>query len=417
MALDPALYEPAAANEVIQRPSSDHNECQSRPKYAMYMIARILVTSLTLEPGYEGTQHILKLEASKLTIAVRSTDKGEAARRALERSRLRLRSNRCLEHRPLQLFERQGAVAEDNERDLAVNVVSTFLLAFLLLLKMKETAARFDTQLRLTIVSLRTSSASRFRVNVSQFYAPYNGSGVAGPSDRQAFVSQTYDFSWSAEGNISEALDGATDPLCVTQLNAWADLPVNVTNGLTDGPSCVPALGQAYVDAILNKTPPPSREDGCKWGWGGYGIFDEIPECRGSFGRNGALFSTFGAGFSLGNTTNQINSGDTLWVNMSGPVLGNETWLYETVANQIQLLLFSVLLPTSTQPNASTTPGTELLYLRANSTKLPDVDVNKDGVAVVGEVVLLSAGTSTTAGVDSLMYLGLIALIVAVVLG
>ncbi|KAI8955781.1 hypothetical protein F4801DRAFT_599027 [Xylaria longipes] len=401
MALDPALYEPAAANEVLQRPNS-----------------------------YEGTQHILNLEASKFTIAVRSTDKGEAARRALERSRLR-------------------AVAEDNERNLTVNAVSMILLAFLLLLKMKETAARFDTQPRLTIVSLRTSSASRFhvirpgvgevqgrsrwgglgpdsvlrnaewswRVNLSQFYAPYNGSGVAGPSDRQAFVSQTYDFSWSAEGNISEALDGATDPLCVTQLNAWADLPVNVTNGLTDGPSCVPALGQAYVDAILNKTPPPSREDGCKWGWGGYGIFDEIPECRGSFGRNGALVSTFGAGFSLGNTTNQINSGDTLWVNMSGPVLGNETWLYETVANQIQLLLFSVLLPTSTQPNASTTPGTELLYLRANSTKLPDVDVNKDGVAVVGEVVLLSAGTSTTAGVDSLMYLGLIALIVAVVLG
>ncbi|KAI1755416.1 hypothetical protein F4782DRAFT_404401 [Xylaria castorea] len=253
-----------------------------------------------------------------------------------------------------------------------------------------------------------------WRVNVSQFYAPYNGSDVAGPSGRQAFVSQTYDFSWSAEGNLSEALDGATGPLCVTQLGAWVDLPVNVTNGLTDGTSCVPALGQACVDAILNKTPPPGGEDGCDLG--GYGKFDEMPECRGSFGRDRGLFGTFAAGFSLGNTTSQINSGDTLWVNMSSPVLGNETWLYETVANQIQLLLFSVLLPTSTRPNASTVPGTELLCLRANSTKLPDVDVNKDGVAVVGEVVLLSAGTSM-AGVDSLMYLGLMALIVAVVLG
>ncbi|KAI0861017.1 hypothetical protein F4860DRAFT_524690 [Xylaria cubensis] len=253
-----------------------------------------------------------------------------------------------------------------------------------------------------------------WRVNVSQFYAPYNGSDVAGPSDRQAFVSQTYDFSWSAEGNISEALGGATGPLCVTQLGAWVDLPVNVTNGLTDGTSCVPALGQACVNAILNKTPPPlGGEGGCNWG--GYGIFDEIPECRDSFGRDRGSFGTFGAGFSLGNATSQINSGDTFWVNMSGPVLGNETWLYETVANQIQLLLFSVLLPTSTLPNNPTVPGKELLCLRANTTKLPDVDVNKDGVAVVGEVVLLSAGSMARVG--SLMYSGLMALIVAVLLG
>ncbi|TGJ80736.1 hypothetical protein E0Z10_g8020 [Xylaria hypoxylon] len=255
-----------------------------------------------------------------------------------------------------------------------------------------------------------------WRVNVSQFYAPCNGSDVAGPSDRQAFVSQTYDFSWSAEGNISEALDGATGPLCITQLNGWADLPVNVTNAITEDTSCVPALGQACVDAILNRTPTPSLEEGCKWG-GSNGVFSNMPECRGSFGLDPALSETFGVGFSLGNMTNQINSGDTFWVNMSGPVLGNETWLYETVANQIQLLLFRTLLPTSTQPNASTVPGMELLCLRANNTKLPNVDFNKDGVALVGEVVLLSAGTSTVAGVDSLMYLGLVALIVAVVLG
>ncbi|KAF2964667.1 hypothetical protein GQX73_g8890 [Xylaria multiplex] len=253
-----------------------------------------------------------------------------------------------------------------------------------------------------------------WRVNVSQFYAPYNGSDAV-PSDRQAFVSQTYDFSWSTEGNISEALDGATGPLCITQLNAWTDLPVNVTNGLTDGTSCIPALGQACVDAILNKTPRPSIEEGCKWG--DYGRFDEMPECRGSFGRDRGLFGTFGAGFSLGDATNQINSGDTFWVNMSGPVLGYETWLYETVANQIQLLLFSALLPTSTQSNTSTVPGMELLCLRANNAKLPDFDINKDGIAVVGEVVLLSAGTSTTAGVDLLTYLGFMALIAGVVIG
>ncbi|KAI0552804.1 hypothetical protein F4679DRAFT_51243 [Xylaria curta] len=254
-----------------------------------------------------------------------------------------------------------------------------------------------------------------WRVNVSQFYAPYNGSASSvAASDRQAFVSQTYDFSWPAEGNISEALNGATGPLCITQLTASVDLPVNVTNALTNGTSCVPALGQACVNAILNKTPPPDEKAGCNWG--GYEIFNEIPECKSSFGRAKG-FGTFGTGFYLNDTGVQINSGDTFWVNMSGPVLGNETWLYETVANQIQLLLFSVLLPTPSLANNPLVPGKELLCIRANNTKLPDVDVNKDGVAVVGEVVLLSAGTGMAAGVGSLMYLGLVALIIAVVLG
>ncbi|KAI1745415.1 hypothetical protein F4680DRAFT_402126 [Xylaria scruposa] len=263
--------------------------------------------------------------------------------------------------------------------------------------------------------SVLRNSEWTWRVNVSQFYAPYNGSAsYVAASDRQAFVSQTYDFSWSAEGNISGALDGATGPLCITQLSAYVDLPVNVTNALTNDTSCVSALGQACVNAILSKTPPPDEKAGCNWG--DYGIFDEIPECRSSFGRSKG-FGTFGAGFYLNDTATQIDSGETFWVNMSGPVLGNETWLYETVANQIQLLLFSVLLPTTALPNNPLVPGKDLLCIRANSTKLPDVDVNKDGVAVVGEVVLLSAGTSMAAGVNSLMYLGLMILIVAVILG
>ncbi|KAL1855157.1 hypothetical protein Plec18167_002144 [Paecilomyces lecythidis] len=43
--------------------------------------------------------------------------------------------------------------AEDNESTLTVNVVSTFLLAFLLLPKLKETATRFNTRPNLTIVT------------------------------------------------------------------------------------------------------------------------------------------------------------------------------------------------------------------------------------------------------------------------
>ncbi|KAI1169501.1 hypothetical protein F4777DRAFT_216162 [Nemania sp. FL0916] len=253
-----------------------------------------------------------------------------------------------------------------------------------------------------------------WRVNVSQFYAPYNGSGGTGPSDRQAFVSQTSDFSWTAKGNFSEALNNATGPFCVTQFTQEVDLPVNVTNALnTDDASCIPALGQACVNAILNRTPMPSEARGCNWGQDG--PMFQLPECRSSLGRNRGRFgSFFGTGLDLGNASNQINSGDAFWVNVSGPVLGNETWLYDTVANQIQLFLFSTVLPT-TQPGV-TVHGKELICMRANTTKLPDIDVNKDGVATVGEVVLLSAGTKVVAGYGWFMYLGLMGLVAAVLL-
>ncbi|KAI1362601.1 hypothetical protein F5Y08DRAFT_311795 [Xylaria arbuscula] len=262
--------------------------------------------------------------------------------------------------------------------------------------------------------SVLRDSEWTWRVNASQFYAPYNGSDIAAPSDRQAFVSQTYDFSWSTEGNLSEALDGATGPLCVTQLSAYVDLPVNVTNAFNDSTSCVPALGRLCVEAILKRTPAPTLENGCKWGDDSYKMFNELLACTGSFGRDPTQsFGQSSSGFLLNDTATQINSGDTFWVNMSGPVLGKETWLYEKTANQIQMLLFSVSLPTNTTPVL----GKELLCLRTNTTTLPDVDLNKDGVAVVGEVVLLKSGTARTAGVESLMYLGLVALIVGVILG
>ncbi|KAJ2997227.1 hypothetical protein NUW58_g709 [Xylaria curta] len=257
-----------------------------------------------------------------------------------------------------------------------------------------------------------------WRVNVSQFYAPYNGSEVAEPSDRQAFVSQTYDFSWSGDTNISEALDGDTGLLCITKFQQMSDLPVNVTNALIDGTSCVPAFGQACVDAILNLTPAPTMERGCRGkGPANYISFNTLAECSGSFGPYKSNSNTVGVGFDLGNATEQIDSGNTFWVNTSGPVLGDETWLYEKVANQISFMLLTTTLPTSKEPNASTVTGKELLCLRANNTQLPDVDVNQDGIALVGEVVLLSAGTSTIAGISSFMFLRFVVLMVAVVFG
>jgi NAD(P)-dependent dehydrogenase (short-subunit alcohol dehydrogenase family) len=48
---------------------------------------------------------------------------------------------------------KRWSLAEDDELTVTVNVVSTFLLAFLLLPKLKETAAKFNTRPVLSIVS------------------------------------------------------------------------------------------------------------------------------------------------------------------------------------------------------------------------------------------------------------------------
>ena len=131
----------------------------------------------------EAARHIVKLGASKLIIAVRSTERGEAAKKSIEQStncgpnvievwpldlcsyasvkEFAARASKDLSRLDV-LLENAGVasvewqVAEDNERTLTVNVVSTFLLAFLLLPKLKDTAAKFNTRPNLTIVTSDT---------------------------------------------------------------------------------------------------------------------------------------------------------------------------------------------------------------------------------------------------------------------
>ena len=134
-------------------------------------------------PGLEAARHFAKLGASKLILAVRSTEKGEAAKKSIEKStscdphvievwpldlcsyasvkEFAARASRDLARLDV-LLENAGvasekwSVSEDNERTLTVNVVSTFLLALLLLPKLKETSAKFNTRPTLTVVSSDT---------------------------------------------------------------------------------------------------------------------------------------------------------------------------------------------------------------------------------------------------------------------
>ncbi|OTA95459.1 hypothetical protein M434DRAFT_69350 [Hypoxylon sp. CO27-5] len=143
----------------------------------------VIITGANQGLGYEAAKHIIKLGAAKLIMAVRSTEKGEAAKLSLEKATgckpgvievwpmdlssyasvkaFAERATRELERIDV-LLENAGVNcfdwywAEDNEMTLTINVVSTFLLAFLMLPKLKETAVRFNTQPRLTIVTSDT---------------------------------------------------------------------------------------------------------------------------------------------------------------------------------------------------------------------------------------------------------------------
>ena len=137
-----------------------------------------IVTGSNTGLGLEAARHLVHLDAAKVILAVRDTAKGEKAKASLEETSGRkgvvevwpldlgsYQSVKDFSHR-CQSLERIDSVienagiaaadyrlAEDNESTITVNVVSTFLLALLLLPKLRETAARFNTKPHLVIMS------------------------------------------------------------------------------------------------------------------------------------------------------------------------------------------------------------------------------------------------------------------------
>ena len=137
-----------------------------------------IVTGANVGLGKEAARHIARLGVSKLILAVRNTKAGDDAKNdivstakvdpsAIEVWPLDLSSYasvKAFAERASKLprldvllenagIAGPGGTAEGHERMLTVNVISTFLLALLLLPKMKSTAKQHDTEPRLTIVS------------------------------------------------------------------------------------------------------------------------------------------------------------------------------------------------------------------------------------------------------------------------
>lgn len=150
------------------------------PPYPTYDFTgqTVIITGANAGLGYDAALHITRLNAKKVILAVRTLSKGEAAKRAIEESTGRkgvvdvwsldlssFASVKSFAERASSLerldvlLENAGGVSdsfeivEGHERTITTNVISTFMLALMMLPKLRETASKFSVTPRLTIVS------------------------------------------------------------------------------------------------------------------------------------------------------------------------------------------------------------------------------------------------------------------------
>ncbi|KAF2109343.1 hypothetical protein BDV96DRAFT_615734 [Lophiotrema nucula] len=154
-----------------------------------YTSKTIIVTGSNVGLGKEAARHFTKNGASKVILAVRSIEKGQAAKEDILKTTkvskdvvdvwqldmssykstlaFAARAEKELPRLDIAVLNAGVArgtfeMAEDCESTITVNVVSTHLLALALLPKMKETAAKFNTRPTLTIVSSEVHGFTTF---------------------------------------------------------------------------------------------------------------------------------------------------------------------------------------------------------------------------------------------------------------
>ena len=135
----------------------------------------IIVTGSSTGMGLEAARQLVRLDAARVILAVRSLDKGHAAARSIATStkregivevwELNLASYTSVQSfaarvqtldRLDDVVENAGilptkwAMAEDNEATITVNVVNTMLLLVLLIPKLRETSVKLDKDTVLT---------------------------------------------------------------------------------------------------------------------------------------------------------------------------------------------------------------------------------------------------------------------------
>ena len=148
----------------------------------------VIITGANVGLGFEAARHFVRLGAAKVILAVRDPQKGEAAKRSIQELEkcqdvVEVWSLDLCSYESVQQFaehvqktlprvdillENAGvakytySMAEDDETTITVNVISTFLLALLLLPKLRETAVRYNVTPHLTIVSSNVHFFTQF---------------------------------------------------------------------------------------------------------------------------------------------------------------------------------------------------------------------------------------------------------------
>ncbi|KAI9702763.1 MAG: hypothetical protein M1836_007977 [Candelina mexicana] len=158
-----------------------YHQLFTKPPYPTHDFSNqtVIVTGSNIGLGLEAARHFTRLNASKVILAVRSLEKGAAAKKSIEETTSRpnvvevwqldlsqfesvkqfAAKAQSLDRLDV-LVENAGispskkfTMMEDNEASITVNVTSTFLLALLMLPKLRETAAIYKTLPHLVIVS------------------------------------------------------------------------------------------------------------------------------------------------------------------------------------------------------------------------------------------------------------------------
>ncbi|KAH8704875.1 hypothetical protein BGW36DRAFT_366338 [Talaromyces proteolyticus] len=148
----------------------------------------VIVTGSNVGLGYEAAQHFVRLGAAKVIIAVRNVAAGEKAKQSIEAavqrtgvcevweldlasfSSVKAFGARAAQLPRLDIVVENAALAvsdfrliEGHERQITINVISTILLALLLLPKIQETARRFPAaEGHITIVSSEVHAWTSF---------------------------------------------------------------------------------------------------------------------------------------------------------------------------------------------------------------------------------------------------------------
>ncbi|KIV85737.1 hypothetical protein PV11_01398 [Exophiala sideris] len=161
-----------------------------KPPYptSMFSGMTVIVTGSNTGLGKEAARHFARLGAAKLILAVRNIKAGEAAKKDIEAttqcpsSVIEVWSLDLSSYDSVKAFASRASslpridvlcenagiaaskfqLAEGHERTITVNVISTFLLALLLLPKLKATAKEFKTEPHLTIVSSEVHGWTKF---------------------------------------------------------------------------------------------------------------------------------------------------------------------------------------------------------------------------------------------------------------